>query len=81
MPTVETLYTAVQQLSLPDQEELVDRLLADRSGDGSSLHPAWADELKRRSAEIDAGAVALIPWEQVRDAARAAAGLGGPAGA
>jgi len=38
-----------------------------------SAHPslkeveaAWSEEIKRRLAEIDAGTVELIPWEEVR---------------
>lgn len=27
---------------------------------------AWSEEIKRRLAEIDAGKVELIPWEDVR---------------
>lgn len=28
---------------------------------------AWADEIARRVAELDAGTVETIPWEQVRN--------------
>ena len=30
------------------------------------IEAAWSKEIERRLAEIDAGAVALIPWEEVR---------------
>jgi putative addiction module component (TIGR02574 family) len=30
------------------------------------VEAAWSEEIKRRLAEIDAGAVELIPWEDVR---------------
>jgi len=30
------------------------------------VEAAWADEIKRRLAEIDAGTVELILWEEVR---------------
>lgn len=30
------------------------------------VEAAWSEEIKRRLAEIDAGAVDLIPWEDVR---------------
>lgn len=29
------------------------------------IEAAWSDEIKRRLAEIDAGTVELIPWEEV----------------
>ena len=32
----------------------------------SDLEAAWSEEIKRRLAEIDAGTVELIPWEDVR---------------
>ena len=30
------------------------------------IEAAWSKEIERRLAEIDAGAVELIPWEDVR---------------
>jgi putative addiction module component (TIGR02574 family) len=30
------------------------------------VEAAWSEEIARRVAEIDAGAVELIPWEEVR---------------
>lgn len=30
------------------------------------VEAAWSEEIKKRVAEIDAGTVELIPWEQVR---------------
>jgi len=32
----------------------------------SDVEAAWSEEIKRRLAEIDAGKVELIPWEDVR---------------
>ena len=31
------------------------------------IQAAWSAEIARRVAELDAGTVATIPWEQVRD--------------
>lgn len=31
------------------------------------VEAAWSEEIRRRLAEIDAGTVELIPWEEVRD--------------
>ncbi|MBY0228598.1 MAG: addiction module protein [Gemmataceae bacterium] len=60
-------------LALPESEraDLAHRLL-DSLPDGSALHPAWGAELRRRLAEIDSGAVAPVPWEEVKRAARQA---------
>ncbi|MEK6335334.1 MAG: addiction module protein [Acidobacteriota bacterium] len=30
------------------------------------VEAAWSEEIKRRTAEIEAGNVELIPWEEVR---------------
>ena len=30
------------------------------------VEAAWSQEIKRRTGEIDAGIVELIPWEEVR---------------
>ena len=30
------------------------------------VEAAWSEEIKRRLAEVDAGTVELIPWEEVR---------------
>lgn len=32
----------------------------------SDVEAAWSEVIKRRLAEIDAGTVELIPWEEVR---------------
>jgi putative addiction module component (TIGR02574 family) len=31
------------------------------------VEAAWSEEIARRVAEIDSGAVELIPWEEVRE--------------
>ena len=31
----------------------------------TDVEAAWSEEIKRRLAEIDAGTVELIPWEEV----------------
>ncbi len=32
----------------------------------ADVEAAWSEEIKRRLAEVDAGKVELIPWEDVR---------------
>lgn len=32
----------------------------------ADVEAAWSEEIKRRVAEIDAGIVGLLPWEEVR---------------
>src|ERR1700684_51218 len=36
-------------------------------GTEAEIEAAWGEEVERRVAEIDSGAVQTIPWEQVRD--------------
>jgi putative addiction module component (TIGR02574 family) len=33
---------------------------------GEDIEAAWREEIRRRVAEIDSGAVELIPWEVVK---------------
>lgn len=63
--TIEDVLQSAMSLTLEQREELIDRLLelAPREG---TLHPAWTEELRRRSAELDSGEVKPIPWEEVR---------------
>jgi putative addiction module component (TIGR02574 family) len=72
-PTLEALYEAA--LALPEEQraELADRLLGTLSARiPSQLHPTWRTELKRRSAEVDSGEVAPVPWDDVRRLGREA---------
>lgn len=32
----------------------------------ADVEAAWADEVRRRVAELDAGTVATVPWEDVK---------------
>jgi putative addiction module component (TIGR02574 family) len=64
--TEQLLQTA---LALPDAErlELVEALIAE--ADRSLTRPfddAWMAEIRRRSAEIDAGTAAMAPWSEVK---------------
>lgn len=63
-------------LALPEDEraELAELLTASLDPPPSSLHPAWKDEIHRRAAEVDAGLVKPIPWEEVDRRARALLG-------
>lgn len=42
---------------------LIDSLPAE---DEPSVEKAWADEIRRRLADLDAGVVKAIPWAEVR---------------
>ncbi len=71
-PTSEQLLTSA--LALPEAErlELAEALLAASEPPPPELAgAAWEAEMRRRSAEIDAGSVPLTPWPEVKQRVRA----------
>ena len=55
------------RLGLDERAELAAELLASLDGPGDpGAEAAWEAEIKRRVAAIDAGTVALEPWENVK---------------
>ena len=68
---VQELFQAALELSDEEQLQLVAALVA--AVDERGLHPfddSWLEEIQRRSAEYDDGAVKPIPWAEVKDRAR-----------
>jgi putative addiction module component (TIGR02574 family) len=64
-------------LVLPDEDrlELAEALLASlQPSDRSPLDESWREVIRRRSAELQSGQVAGVPWEQVRRQTREKAG-------
>lgn len=58
-------------LSESERLELVEALLASQDPSNEPpFDPAWLIEIRRRSAEIEAGTVQLDPWPVVRDRVR-----------
>jgi len=72
MPTSLTTLEA-EALKLPPEQraELADHLLASLGGEGE-VEEAWATEVQRRLAEVEAGHVVLVPLEQAIQRARQA---------
>ena len=60
---LESLETEALRLSAAERERLVERLIASLDFD-PELEEAWAAEVERRNAEIESGAVALVPGEE-----------------
>ncbi len=60
METVETLEAAALHLSPGERARLVERLIATLDAD-PEVEEAWAAEVERRHAEIESGAVPLLP--------------------
>ncbi len=67
----ETILQAAIALPVPDRVQLVDALISTlEPEDAAPLDNALLAEIDRRSREIDAGAVTLVPWEEVKEQAR-----------
>ncbi len=67
-PATEQILQAAMALPEDQRWELVEALLAgDTSTDGASSDPAYLAEIRRRSAEIEAGTVEPTPWSVVRE--------------
>lgn len=60
METVETLEAAALHLSPGERARLVERLIATLDID-PEVEEAWAAEVERRQAEVESGAVSLLP--------------------
>lgn len=58
--TVEILETEALRLDPADIARLVERLIASLDS-GPEVEAAWAAEVERRNAEIESGAVPLLP--------------------
>jgi putative addiction module component (TIGR02574 family) len=61
--TLESLETEALRLSATERARLVERLIASLDID-PEVEVAWAAEVERRNAEIESGAVALVPGEE-----------------
>ena len=57
---VEALEAEALQLSAAERARLIERLIASLDVD-PEVEDAWAAEVERRNAEIESGAVSLIP--------------------
>lgn len=65
--SVAELWSEASALSEKDRADLAGLLIASLEGQpDEGIDAAWAVEIERRIAELDAGAVRGIPWEHVR---------------
>ena len=58
--TIEALEAEALQLTATERARLIERLIASLDID-PKVEDAWAAEVERRNAEIESGAVSLIP--------------------
>jgi putative addiction module component (TIGR02574 family) len=65
--TFTDVWKEAAELSEKDRADLAGLLIQSLEGDPDpGVEAAWAAEIERRVAELDAGTVKSIPWEQVR---------------
>ena len=65
--TAKELYGSALQLSDAERAELAALLIASLDPEyDRNLDEAWEAEIKRRTDELDAGAVKAIPWSEAR---------------
>jgi len=69
--SVDEAFLIAQSLKPAEKLELISRLWENiRLVDGFRPSDSDLAEIKRRSAELDAGTVKAIPWDVVRDSVR-----------
>lgn len=67
MPTYETLLEDASRLPVADRIQLFDAIWDTLLEDSlPPLSDEWAAEIRKRSAEYDAGGVETLPWDQVK---------------
>ena len=65
--TFTDVWKEAAELSEKDRADLAALLIESLEGEpDAGVEAAWAAEIERRLAELDAGTVKSIPWEQVR---------------
>jgi putative addiction module component (TIGR02574 family) len=76
VPNLKAVLAEATQLPVADRIQLIDALWDTVPEDSlPALTEDWLNEIRRRSADFDAGRANAIPWEQVRSEALRRAGL------
>ena len=66
-PSTQELFQNALALPPRERTELIDALIAEEDeSDPAQLDEAWHAEVRRRSAEVDAGTVVCTPWSEVK---------------
>jgi putative addiction module component (TIGR02574 family) len=65
--TAKRLYEQALDLDENERAELAGWLLASLDDEDQGVDAAWRDEIARRMAEIDSGAVQAVSWEEARE--------------
>ncbi len=68
MSDYQTVFSAASKLPISERLRLIDELSSSVPDDAPpSLSDEWLEEIDRRSAEIDTGAVSTEAWSSVRE--------------
>jgi putative addiction module component (TIGR02574 family) len=72
----QSVFTAANQLPIPERFQLMEELCESMPADSMPpLSDEWLAEIKRRSDEFDAGNAQTVSWEEVRTAALRRVGI------
>ena len=71
LQTVAEILDAALALPVEQHAELAELIEETIPSPPSTLHPAWAEELRRRADEVKSGVVTPIPWNEVRQRVQA----------
>ena len=66
-PAARQLYEQALDLDEDERAELAGWLLASLDEEDEGVDAAWRDEVARRMAEIDSGAVQAVSWDEARE--------------
>jgi len=67
MSSLDELFEKASRLSEQERATLAGLLIESLEGEADpGVEQAWLEEVQRRLAEIDSGAVKTIPWQTVR---------------
>jgi putative addiction module component (TIGR02574 family) len=75
-PTTEQLLQTALALPLEERFLLIEALIA-ADQTTPPFDESWREVIRRRSAELDSGAVQAVPWSEVRERLRRQVGLDG----
>ena len=65
--TLTEVWQEAAELTEQERASLAGLLIESLEGEpDSDVEQAWADEIRKRVAEIDAGTAKTVPWEEVR---------------
>src|SRR5687767_3068168 len=69
--SAEQLFQKVMTLPVKQRVQLAEAVLdASQTGEEFVIHPAWKEELERRSKLVDSGEMSTSPWSEVKERVR-----------